>query len=116
MIYKFQLRNAKTGETAEIEAPSHWVLESLSPKIKVAMRLPYNDYERHRFHCNGRVYMTNCEIALSDEYWHSGWPCGWRRGYSESTKIHNIFTTLGSSVNYRQGSERIHCTLIERMA
>ena len=116
MIYKFQLKNTKTGETAEIEAPSHWTLESLSPKIKVAMRLPYNDYEYHRFHCNGKAYMTDREIELTHEYMHSHWPCGWRCGHSESMKIHNIFTPLGSAVNYRQGSARIHCTLIERIA
>lgn len=116
MIYTFQLRNTKTGETAEIEAPAHWPLEALSPKIKVAMRLPYNDYEGHWFHANGRLYMTDANVELSYECWGNRWPCGWRRGYSEHIQIRQMFTTLGFAVCYSQRDERIHCTLIGRRA
>ncbi|MBR4782600.1 MAG: hypothetical protein IK023_01780 [Bacteroidaceae bacterium] len=122
MIYRFLLRNTKTGETAYIEAPAHWPLESLSPKIKVAMHLPYTDNEFHRFLLNGTVYVTKrMEDVLTEWMYEQDGPPYYDENYrcSEYLPLRRAFTTLGSAVNYIQNYlfcyNKIHVTLVERI-
>ncbi|MCR5362662.1 MAG: hypothetical protein K6E73_11740 [Bacteroidales bacterium] len=117
MIYRIHLKNANTGDATTIEVPARTMLESFSTKIKEEMGLPLKDNGWHRFLINGVAYVIDqhvwlepdireeCEIPVERDYRNS-----------EKIRLDEVFTVIGSAINYEQdqiyeGYHRIVCTL-----
>lgn len=118
MMYKIKLENLETGATAYVEAPAHQCVETLSPKIKVALHLPYADHAWHRFVARGITYVVDEHEEFEPEFL---WEYDLRPGpyrSSERISLRRIFTTLGSSILYTQdrsvGRFKVRCTLVQR--
>ena len=119
MKYVILLENRENGDQAIVEAGARGRLESLSPKIKVALRLPYTDYAWHRFVLRGITYVPDehliCEPDMLWEYEINPGP--YRS--SEDISIERAFTSLGSAILYRQDdsstTHTVWCTLLKRL-
>lgn len=119
MKFKILLENRKNGDEAVIEMPAHARLESISPKIKVALRLPYTDNACHRYILHGATYVPEEHIISEEEIvWEAGLKPG-RYRCSDDISLSRAFTTLGSAFLYMQdeffwGDNQVRCTLIGR--
>ena len=116
MQYRILLTNTWSREWTEIEIPSHATLEDLSVQIKLALQLPYNDHEWHRFQTNGITYMPERVICADDEVrGECELPALYYRS-SENVRLSQVFTTLNSAISYRQDWVHftVRCTLLER--
>lgn len=118
MKYKILLENLETGEAAHVEVPAHHPVESLSPKIKIALDLPYTDRARHRFVARGITYVIEERVEFEPDFLreYDLQPGPYRS--SERTSIRRIFTSLGSSILYTQdrnwGQYKVRCTFVQR--
>lgn len=118
MKYKIQLQDRQTGATTTLLASPRDNVETLSPRIKVALSLPYLDYGMHRFLARGTAYILADRLCVEPEIRSE---CGLHVGRyasSEHISIGRIFTTIGSAISYEQDypTERtlVRCTLIAR--
>ena len=120
MKYKIKIENLKTGEWSYITARANEKAEVLSPKIKIALDLPYTDYGRHRFLARGYTYVIEERVMWEPEIlWEYDLKPGPYRS-SERISVERIFTTLGSSILYTQDGawakeQKVRCTLIQRI-
>lgn len=121
MIYKIKLENLETGDIAYITARANEKAEVLSPKIKMALSLPYLDYGNHRFVSHGFTYVINEHVGWEQEIL---WEYDLRPGpyrSSERTTVQRIFTSLGSSILYTQDGRnwakeyKVRCTFVQRI-
>ena len=119
MKYKIQLQDRQTGATTTLLASPRDNVETLSPRIKIALSLPYLDYGMHRFLARGTAYILEDRLWVEPEI---RFECGLHVGRyasSEHITIGRIFTTLGSSVTYEQDNPAhrllVRCTLIARI-
>lgn len=119
MRYTIKLENLETGREAFITVSARMSVENLSPKIKVALDLPYTDCGWHRFVARGTTYIMDEHIIAEQEIL---WECNIRPGHyrsSDRISVERIFTCLGSSILYIQdGSwdrDRVRCTFVERI-
>lgn len=121
MNYLIKLENLKNGQEATIMSPARACVESLCPKIKMALRLPYVDHACHRFVARGITYVVSEHMISEPEIiWENDRNPGCYR-CSEKMSIGHIFTTLGSSIKYYQDGNwwcehNIRCTLLKRVA
>lgn len=121
MTYVIKLENLENGDEATIMAPARSCVETLCPKIKMALKLPYVDYACHRFVARGTTYVVEEHMISEQEIiWENDRNPGHYR-CSERISIERIFTTLGSSIKYYQdgswmGMYNIRCTLLKRVA
>ena len=121
MYYLIKLENLKTGDEATIMAPSHACVETLCPKIKIALRLPYVDHACHRFVARGVTYVVSEHMISEQEIiWENDRNPGCYR-CSERISIAKIFTCIGSSIKYYHDTSwwcayNIRCTLLKRVA
>lgn len=127
MIYTIELKNTGNGDIDYIEAKDTMRLNRLADEIRKTMYLPYDEHVRYRkTFCNGYIYMQGDvisdyvdalyegaddpdDLGKKAYYYHE-------RNYraEESTPISELFTTIGSAFNFRQGYDNIRCTLIEK--
>ncbi len=120
MKFKILLENRKNGEKAVIEMPASAKLEEISPKIKMALRLPYTDYACHRYILRGATYVPQEHLVSEQEIvWESGLKSGIYRS-SDNINLYNAFTSLGSAFLYMQdenfwGDYKVRCTLLARV-
>lgn len=119
MKYKILLQDRQTGATTTLLASPRDCVETLSPRIKVALSLPYLDYGMHRFLARGTAYILADRLYVEPEIrfecdLHVG-----RYASSEHISIGRIFTTLGSAISYEQDNpvknKLVRCTLIARI-
>lgn len=124
MNYKIlleKIENRKITEQVVIEMPAHSRLEEISPRIKVAFRLPYTDNAWHRYIMRGATYVPKEHLIAEPEI---QWECGISPGAyrcSDYIRLNRAFTTLGSGFLYMQdhhfwGQYRVRCTLLERVS
>lgn len=120
MIYTILLTDRRNGRMEEITAKSSSMVEELSARIKVALRLPYTDDGWHRFVKYGITYVIDEHVELESNFLeehhiHSGPYRG-----SERTPLSHLFTTLQSVILYEQDEAystiKVDCTLIKRSA
>ena len=120
MKYRLLLTNTADGEEREITVPAHLPLEDLSPLMKVQFQLPYCDYGWHRFLARGTAYVISEHLVSEPEIrYECNLPVG-RYRCSEWIRLKQVFTVLGSAVNYIQDENRcsmykIRITLLERI-
>lgn len=121
MNYLIKIENLKNGQETTIMAPAHACVETLCPKIKIALNLPYVDHACHRFVSHGTTYVVSEHMISEQEIiWENGRNPG-RYRCSEKISIERVFTTLGSSIKYYQDTGffkeyDIRCTLLKRVA
>jgi len=121
MKYQILLEDRRNGRTALIECPASMVLEELSVKIKLELRLPLCDRGWHRFLLQGRTYVPWDHILAEPEIiWEctERYPTGYRS--SEKIRLKQAFTVLGSAITYFQDEHwsnayKVRCTLVERV-
>ena len=120
MMYLLKLENLKNGQEAFITVSARASVESLSPRIKVALQLPYTDRGWHRFVARGTTYiMEELIIAEQEIMWENDNKPGHYR-CSDHISVGRIFTCLGSSILYTQdGSwakeQKVRCTFVQRI-
>ena len=124
-MYLLQLQYAHArGENVtrvEIEAAEDSLLEDLSARIKVAFSLELTDFGYHSFHANGHIYVPDESVSQVMEMEFETWEPSyegqeepdWQYIYrpSESVRLNDVFTVLGSAVVYHQGIAEIRITL-----
>lgn len=121
MQYVIRIENLKNGDEATIVASARSSVETLCPKIKMALKLPYVDHACHRFVARGFTYVVEEHmISESEIIWENDQKPGPYR-CSEKISIERIFTCLGSTIKYYQddswwGRYNILCTLLKRVA
>ena len=67
MKYKILLQDRQTGATTTLLASPRDCVETLSPRIKVALSLPYLDYGMHRFLARGTAYILADRLYVEPE-------------------------------------------------
>ena len=107
--------------------PAHMLLSDFADEVRKAMDLPYDEhvYTRQTMAC-GKIFMRGEAIAdyvdalwegsddptdldkRSDKYHESTY------APEESVTVQDLFTVIGSAITYRQGFQRIRCTLLDR--
>ena len=121
MNYLIKVENLKNGDEAIIKASARACVETLSPKIKVALDLPYVDHACHRFVARGVTYVVEEHMISEPEIiWENDRNPG-RYRCSDRISIERVFTTLGSCIKYYQdtgfmGKYNIRCTFLQRVA
>lgn len=116
-----KIENLKNGQETTIMVSAHACVETLCPKIKVALQLPYVDHACHRFVARGITYVVSEHMISEQEIiWENDRNPG-RYRCSEKISIERVFTTIGSSIKYYQdtwyvGTYDIRCTLLKRVA
>lgn len=119
MKYKIRLENLENGQEAMLEVPAHLCVETLSHKIKMALNLPYTDHAWHRFVARGITYVVNERVVTEPELLKEYGIRPGRYRSSERISIERIFTSIGSSIQYRQdkswGMYVIRCTFLQRI-
>ena len=121
MKYLIKLENLKNGDEAIIQASARACVETLSPKIKMALNLPYVDHACHRFVARGVTYVVEEHMISEQEIiWENDRNPG-RYRCSDRVSIERIFTTVGSSIKYYQDTDLfkdydIRCTFLQRVA
>lgn len=119
--YQILLEDRQSGRKAHIECPANMVLETLSIKIKLALRLPYCDEGWHRFKSSGKTYVIWEHLQAEPEIlWEATgrYPYGYRS--SECVKLRKLFTVKGSAITYLQdeadswNDHKVCCTLMGR--
>lgn len=142
MKYLIKLEDRNSGREAFVECPANMPLEELNVKIKVALRLPYVDYEAHWFLMQGKIYVQDKDrthfVYDDDPYdylpvsqslvsqYRINYPrdCDFRD--SNRYTLKQVFTTKGSIITYKQdieysndhtydGYPDVRCTLIDRI-
>lgn len=119
MKYKIRLQDRQTGATTTLLASPRDCVETLSPRIKIALSLPYLDYGMHRFISHGTAYILADRLYVEPEIRFECDLYVGRYASSEHISIGRIFTTLGSAITYEQdnptGNLRVRCTLLARI-
>ena len=124
-MYILQLQYAHArGEDVfrvELEASEDSLLEDLSPRIKSVFSLELTDFGYHSFHANGLIYVPGDSVSQVTEMEFETWEPSyegqeepnWQYIYrsSESIRLNEVFTVLGSAVIYEQGYNRIRIEL-----
>ena len=119
-MYLLQLQYAHArGEDVtrvELEAAEDSMLEDLSARIKAAFSLNYTDHGYHSFHANGHIYVPGENVMPVTEMEFETWEPSyegqkepnWQFVYrsSDSTRLDEVFTVLGSAVVYQQNYDR----------
>ena len=119
-----------TMDKVVIEADEHSLLDDLNGRICYAFKeillnpeIGSTYYSSYEFSCNGKVYIPGDTVSqvveMSFETYepspHRDEP-DWNAVYQplENVRLEDVFTTLGSAVNYERGGVRIRITLIDR--
>lgn len=127
MDYLVGLKDLRTGYEQEIEVAAEMPLPLFADEVRREMELGYDEnvYTRQTLAC-GKIFMRGDAIEnYVDNLWEGADDPNDllkradiynERTYApeESVRVQDLFTVIGSAFTYRQGSQRVRCTLLER--
>lgn len=122
-----KLHDLRTDFVTEVEVNENMSLSRFADLVRREMTLPYDSNVRYRkTSCQGHVYMQADAIAeYVDMLWEGADdpndlekrnPIYYEDYYTPESgvRVDDLFTVIGSGCHYRQGSQHVRCTLIER--